>query len=70
MMIDVIRKGYRDTKVEDYLLDSLIASEKIIAFRRSSGWVVVGKDPTRREHILYRGAERRKVIHGETFTMK
>jgi hypothetical protein len=34
--------------VENYQLDELIASGKIKKFRRSEGWVVVGKDPIRK----------------------
>lgn len=30
-------------------LDSLIASNSIVAFRRSSGWVDISKDPIRKE---------------------
>lgn len=70
MIIDVIHKGYDEGKVEDYLLDSLIESNKILAFRRRSGWVVIGRDPVRVRHILYSDNERRKVIHGQDFSMK
>ena len=38
--------------VENYQLDDLIASEKIKKFLRSDGWVVVGKDPTRKTNEL------------------
>jgi hypothetical protein len=30
-------------------LDNLIASQSIVAFRRSSGWVDISKDPIRKE---------------------
>ncbi len=42
-------------------LDDLIASESIIAFKRSSGWVDIHKDPIRRNGSAKRflGKERR-----------
>jgi len=42
-------------------LDNLIATNSIVAFRRSSGWVDIRKDPIRREITSkrYLGKERR-----------
>ena len=42
-------------------LDNLIATNSIVAFRRSSGWVDISKDPIRREITSkrYLGRERR-----------
>ncbi len=42
-------------------LDDLIATKSIVAFRRSSGWVDISKDPIRRETCPKRflGPERR-----------
>ncbi len=54
----MIRVRYRDNSssvVDDSLLDTLVASDKIIEFRRSSGWVRIGRDPVR-DH----GVERRR----------
>ena len=70
MLIEVIRKGYKEGAVEDYLLGSLIEANKIIAFRRTSGWVTVGRDPVRSRNILHIGPERRRVVQGETFSMR
>lgn len=43
-------------------LDALIASERIIAFRRAGGWVDISKAPLRgqRSPGEYQGPERRK----------
>jgi hypothetical protein len=70
MAIEVIRKGFTEGMADDLLLDNLIDAHKIIAFRRASGWVVVGKDPVREKHALYPGTERRRVIRGGDFYMK
>ncbi len=42
-------------------LDNLITSEQIIAFKRSSGWVEIDKDPIRRTPSpkQYVGVDRR-----------
>ncbi len=70
MAIQVLKKGFKEDVADDLLLGSLIDSKKIIAFRRASGWVIVGKDPVREKHMLYTGRERRRVIEGENFSMK
>ena len=33
--------------VVNHELDDLIVSDRIVAFKRSSGWVEIGKDPVR-----------------------
>ncbi len=42
-------------------LDELIGAKKIVAFRRSTGWVDISKGPLRRQgvQVEYRGPERR-----------
>ncbi len=42
-------------------LDELIAAKRIVAFRRSTGWVDVNRDPLRGQGASreYRGPERR-----------
>ncbi len=49
--------------VEDYCLDYLIATGKIIEFVRADEWVRVGYDPVRGEGGTYTGPERRKYWH-------
>jgi hypothetical protein len=48
MSIKVVYTNGKAGLVENYQLDDLIASGKIKKFRRSGGWVVVGKDPLRK----------------------
>jgi len=46
----LIRVMYDDNSygmVDDSQLDSLISKDKIVGFRRSSGWVRIGRDQVR-----------------------
>jgi hypothetical protein len=52
MSITVMYTNGKTGIVENYQLDDLIASGKIKKFRRSEGWVVVGKDPIRKAEGL------------------
>ncbi|MEI8355966.1 MAG: hypothetical protein WCG31_07765 [Deltaproteobacteria bacterium] len=47
MGIKVIYKNNKRGEIENYILDDLIRNEKIKAFYRSTGWVVIGQDPIR-----------------------
>jgi hypothetical protein len=47
MLIKVIYNDKSHGMVDDTLLDTLISSDQIIAFRRSSCWVVIGRDRVR-----------------------
>ncbi|GAM09306.1 hypothetical protein OR1_01581 [Geobacter sp. OR-1] len=59
--------------VEDYCLEYLIVTGKVIEFSRSDEWVSVGNDPTREkpadkespvpQEIRYAGPDRRKKTH-------
>jgi hypothetical protein len=69
-MIHVINKDYQVVKVEKHLLDSLIASHKIIAFYRSDECVFIDKDEIRKQYTYYAGEERRNIIRGNGFYMK
>jgi len=62
MLISVIYKNNRRGMIDEYLLDDLLKEEKIKAFRRSGGWVKVGRDPVRErwKQSGYSGPERRK----------
>lgn len=57
MLIPVIYADDSYDMVEDRMLNELIITNKIKAFKRSSGWVRIGEDPIRK--IVYRGPERR-----------
>jgi hypothetical protein len=52
MPITVMYTNGKTGIVENYQLDDLIVSGKIKKFRRSDGWVVVGKDPIRKADEL------------------
>ncbi len=41
-------------------LDRLLVADRVTAFRRSTGWVIVGKDPMRGNGGAYTGPERRQ----------
>lgn len=55
--------------VEDYCLEYLIVTGKVVEFSRSDEWVTVDAEPTRekpqrdRHHSTYTGPERRKQHH-------
>lgn len=57
MLIPVIYNDDSYDLVEDIVLNELIRSDRIKAFKRSGGWVRIGEDPIRK--IEYRGPERR-----------
>ena len=60
MLIKVIYANNSADMVKDYLLEGLIASGKVVAFRRSNGWVTIGKDQVRSGKREYSGPERRR----------
>jgi hypothetical protein len=62
MLIGVIYKNNKRGMIDEYILDDLIREEKIKAFRRSGGWVKIGRDPVRErwKSSTYNGLERRK----------
>jgi hypothetical protein len=41
-------------------LERLLVTDRVKAFRRSTGWAIVGKDPLRGKGGKYTGPERRK----------
>lgn len=61
MMIPVRYKDGSYDRVKDVYLDYLIGANKVEIFWRSSGPVVVGRDPVRGKDgsSFYRGLERR-----------
>lgn len=69
-MIRIISNKFKDSMVDEYVLDSLIVSNKVIAFYRSNEWVVIGKDAVREQNTFHPGKERRKIIYGNDFCMK
>lgn len=47
MLIPVIFNDGRQDMVKPFVLDQLIETKVIASFHRSSGWVVIGRDPIR-----------------------
>jgi hypothetical protein len=62
MSIKVMYTNGKIGIVENYQLDDLIASGKIQKFRRSDGWVSVGKDPIRKADELEKKPKSRQSI--------
>lgn len=60
MSIKVMYTNGKTETVENFKLDDLIASGKIKKFRRSDGWVIVGKDPIRKADVLETKPKRRQ----------
>ena len=69
-MIDIINKNLQSKKVDEHVLDSLIASNKLISFCRSGKWVAIGKDAVRENNTFHSGEERRRMTYGANFCMK
>ena len=61
MLIRVMYDNGKFDMVKPQLLNSLLESRKVSSFKRSSGWVVVGRDPVRCMRLTtdYKGPERR-----------
>ncbi len=59
MYINVIYFDGTPGVVDAGKLDVLIQKRRIIAFRRSNGWVRVGRDPVRGNGGRYLGPDRR-----------
>lgn len=59
MMIQVQYTDGRHDMVKPQLLDRLLDSRRLARFRRSGGWVTIGKDPVRRRRGPYGGPDRR-----------
>ena len=69
-MIEIINRNFQNARIEEHILDQMIVSNKLIAFRRSNEWVVVGKDAVRERQTYYCGEERRRITYGTDFCMK
>lgn len=62
MQIQVVLFTGEETRVPSWKLQSYLEENKILKFKRDSGWVVIGKDPIRLNRrinsFLYRDTER------------
>lgn len=61
-VVENIKVIYKDNSagiVRASTLEQLITSGRIVAFRRSAGWVKIGRDPVRGLGGRYEGPDRR-----------
>ncbi len=60
MMIPVVTKTGSEKKVFPKVLDEMLATGQVMFFKRTGGWVVIGRDQIRRKGpTTYDGRERR-----------
>lgn len=62
MLIPVIKSSKEPDSVPPHILDRMLASGEIHAFERSTGWVVVGRDPIRSASRPFYGVDRRRSV--------
>ena len=62
MLIPIITTCREPDSVPPYVLDRMLACGEVHAFERSSGWVMVGRDPIRSNRDRYTGIERRNSV--------
>ena len=62
MLIPVVLKDGHEDLVNNEELQFLLLTEKIMFFRRSDGWVVLGRDKMRTQKAQYDGEERRQHV--------
>ena len=60
MLIPVVLKDGHEDLVSKEELQYLISHKKVMFFRRSNGWVVIGRDKMRNLKVPYNGIERRQ----------
>jgi hypothetical protein len=59
MLIPIITDRNQPGLVPPNVLDRMLACGEINSFERSSGWVMVGRDPIRSARRTHHGVERR-----------
>ena len=62
MLVPVVLKDGQEELVSKDELQSLMFNKKIMFFKRSDGWVVLGRDKMRTQRIPYNGEERRQHV--------
>ena len=60
MLIPVVLKDGHEEVVSSNELHLLISNKQVMFFKRSDGWVVLGRDKTRELKVPYNGVERRQ----------
>ncbi len=62
MLIPIITACKEPDSVPPHVLDHMLVSGEVHAFERSTGWVMVGRDPIRSAIRPYYGFERRRPV--------
>jgi hypothetical protein len=62
VLIPVVLKDGHEELVNNDELQFLLLTEKIMYFRRSDGWAVLGRDKMRTQRAPYNGEERRQHV--------
>jgi len=60
MLIPVVLKDGHEELVSNNELHFLMSNKQVIFFKRSDGWVVLGRDKMRELKVPYNGVERRQ----------
>jgi hypothetical protein len=60
MLIPVVLKDGHEELVSKEELQFLLLTQKIMLFKRSDGWTVLGRDQMRAQRAAYNGEERRR----------
>ena len=60
MLIPVVLKGGNEDLVSKEELQFLLLTEKNMLFKRSDGWVAIGRDKMRGLKVPYNGVDRRQ----------
>ena len=62
MLIPVVLKDGHEELVSNNELHFLMSNKQVMFFKRSDGWVVLGRDKMRELKVPYNGVERRQHI--------
>lgn len=60
MLVPVVLKGGKEELVNKDELQFLLTTQHVLFFKRSDGWVVLGRDRMRSQRVPYQGVERRQ----------
>jgi len=60
MLIPIVLKDGQEELVSKEELQHLLLTQKVLLFKRSDGWTVLGRDKMRNKRAPYNGEERRQ----------
>ena len=60
MLIPVILKDGHEELVSKEELQFLLLTQKVLLFKRSDGWAVLGRNKMRKQRVPYNGEDRRQ----------